>query len=42
MLGDALPVQELVGGNGPLHRIDVKVAVQVAFPVDGVPERRRR
>lgn len=39
MLGHALPVQELVGGDGALHRVDVKVAVQVALPVDGVPER---
>lgn len=37
MLGHALPVQELVGGDGALHRVDVKVAVQVALPVDGVP-----
>lgn len=39
MLGHVLPVQELVGGDGALHRVDVKVAVQVALPVDGVPER---
>lgn len=42
MLGHALPVQELVGGDGALHRVDVKVAVQVALPVDGVPERGGR
>lgn len=41
MLGDALPVQEFVGGDGALHGVDVKVAVQVALPVDGVPERER-
>lgn len=43
MLGDALPVQELVGRDGALHRVDVKVAVQVTLPVDGVPawERER-
>lgn len=41
MLGDALPVQELIGGDGALHRVNVKVAVQVALPVDGVPERER-
>lgn len=41
MLGDVLPVQQLVGGDGSLHRVDVKVAVQVALPVDGVPERER-
>lgn len=42
VLGHALPVQELVGGDGALHRVDVKVAVQVALPVDGVPEREGR
>ena len=37
MLGDALPVERLVGGDGARHRVDVEVAVQVTLPVNGVP-----
>ena len=37
VLGHRLPVQQLVGGDGSLHGVDVEVAVQVALPVDGVP-----
>lgn len=40
MLGDALSVQKFVGGNGPLHWINVKVVVQVALPVNGIPKRK--
>lgn len=40
VLGDALSVQEFVSGDGSLDRVDVKVAVQVALPVDGVPGRK--
>lgn len=37
VLGDVLPVEEFVGGNRSLHRVDVEVAVHVALPVDGIP-----
>ncbi len=40
MLGDALSVKEFVCGNRSLHRINVKVAVQVTLPVNGIPERK--
>lgn len=40
MLGDALSVQEFVRGNRTLHGIDVKVAIQVALPVNGIPARK--
>lgn len=37
VLGNALPVQQLVGGNRTFNRIDIKVAVHVTLPVDGIP-----
>lgn len=40
VLGDALSVKEFVCGNGSLHWINVKVAVQVTLPVNGIPERK--
>lgn len=40
MLGDVFPVQKLICGNRSLHWINVKVAVQVGLPVDGIPERK--
>ena len=37
VLGHVLSVQQLVGGDGSLHGVDVEVAVQVTLPVYGVP-----
>lgn len=40
MLGDGLPVQEFVCGDGSLNRVDVEVAVHVTLPVNGISERK--
>lgn len=42
VLGYTLPVQELIGRDGSSDRIDVKEAVQVTLPIDGVPEKNTR
>lgn len=41
MLGDVFSVEKFVRGNRSLHWINVKVAVQVGLPVNGISERKR-
>lgn len=42
VLGNTLPVQKLIGRDGSSDRIDVKEAVQVTLPIDGIPIKNRR